>query len=392
MERKKGLIIVGIAVFVLVVGTGIVAPLLTPYAKTFDGVTGINIGLLFSGFYCVRIIVGPYIGVLADKKGAKAIIKYSLILYPIIGLLYVVANTYWILILARLVHGLASAMMLPMVMTYIGIISPEGEESRYMSIYNTVVYLANGVGPAVGSGIASFYGYKIAFSSLLVLSVIAFCIISFLPDFQNNVVEKKELKNKKNMFVFKRNIMAVCIVQIVATIAAVFSMSFYSLYLISINVDTAIVGVILTIDNLIVGGSQIVISKFIDKINKERAIGITSTLLGLTTMLLVSITEKRIIIGIFVILSCLSAVLLLASSALSAIIGKAEGMGETMGVINSASSLGAVIGPVILGAVADYMSSNYIIVFTAICWFVGAIVFSVLYKNMEDCENHELLL
>ena len=63
-----------------------------------------------------------------------------------------------------------------------------------------------------------------------------------------------------------------------------------------------------------------------------------------------------------------------------------------MGVINSASSLGAVIGPVILGAVADYMSSNYIIVFTAICWFVGAIVFSVLYKNMEDCENHELLL
>ena len=150
MDRKKGLIIVSIAVFVLVVGTGIVAPLLTPYAKTFDGVTGINIGLLFSGFYCVRILAGPYIGVLADKKGAKAIIRYSLILYPIIGILYVVANTYWILILARLVHGLASAMMLPMVMTYIGTISPEGEESRYMSIYNTVIYLANGVGTSVG--------------------------------------------------------------------------------------------------------------------------------------------------------------------------------------------------------------------------------------------------
>ena len=191
MDRKKGLIIVSIAVFVLVVGTGIVAPLLTPYAKTFDGVTGINIGLLFSGFYCVRILAGPYIGVLADKKGAKAIIRYSLILYPIIGILYVVANSYWILILARLVHGLASAMMLPMVMTYIGTISPEGEESRYMSIYNTVIYLANGVSPAVGSGIANFYGYKIAFSSLLILSVIAFCIINFLPDFQNAVVEKK---------------------------------------------------------------------------------------------------------------------------------------------------------------------------------------------------------
>ncbi len=392
MDRKKGLIIVSIAVFVLVVGTGIVAPLLTPYAKTFDGVTGINIGLLFSGFYCVRILAGPYIGVLADKKGAKAIIRYSLILYPIIGILYVVANTYWILILARLVHGLASAMMLPMVMTYIGTISPEGEESRYMSIYNTVIYLANGVGPAVGSGIANFYGYKIAFSSLLILSVIAFCIINFLPDFQNAVVEKKESKKKKLMFVFKRNIMAICVVQIVATIAAVFSMSFYSLYLMSINVDTSIVGIILTIDNLIVGGSQIVISRFIDKINKKRVIGITLFLSGLATMLLVFTSNRKMIIVVFVLLSSLSAVLLLASSALSAIIGKAEGMGETMGVINSASSLGAVVGPVILGVVADYMSSNYIIVFTAVCWIIGAVMFSVLYKNKENSENHELLL
>ena len=186
--------------------------------------------------------------------------------------------------------------------------------------------------------------------------------------------------------------MAICVVQIVATIAAVFSMSFYSLYLMSINVDTSIVGIILTIDNLIVGGSQIVISRFIDKINKKRVIGITLFLSGLATMLLVFTSNRKMIIVVFVLLSSLSAVLLLASSALSAIIGKAEGMGETMGVINSASSLGAVVGPVILGVVADYMSSNYIIVFTAVCWIIGAVMFSVLYKNKENSENHELLL
>lgn len=73
---KKNLSLVCIAVFILVIGTGIVAPLLTPYAQTL-GATGVEVGLLFSGFYSVRILMGTYIGKLADKKGPKAILRYS---------------------------------------------------------------------------------------------------------------------------------------------------------------------------------------------------------------------------------------------------------------------------------------------------------------------------
>ena len=203
---KKNLSLVCIAVFILVIGTGIVAPLLTPYAQTL-GATGVEVGLLFSGFYSVRILMGTYIGKLADKKGPKAILRYSLILYPIIAVLYVCASNYIVLFIARLFHGMASAMMLPMVMAYIGKISPKGQESKYMGVYNTVIFIANGIGPTIGGLISKNYGYQMAFSSLLIVSLISLVIVGFLPTTQldteekddNNLVERKTKKfvNKK---------------------------------------------------------------------------------------------------------------------------------------------------------------------------------------------------
>lgn len=49
------------AVFLLVSGTGIIAPLLAPYASTL-GISAYAIGFLFSGFYIVRLIIGTPVG------------------------------------------------------------------------------------------------------------------------------------------------------------------------------------------------------------------------------------------------------------------------------------------------------------------------------------------
>jgi len=61
------------AVFLLVTGTGIVAPLIGPYAHSL-GAGGFWIGLLFSGFYIVRLLVGTPVGRLADHQGPKRVL------------------------------------------------------------------------------------------------------------------------------------------------------------------------------------------------------------------------------------------------------------------------------------------------------------------------------
>lgn len=383
---KKKLTLVCLAVFTLVIGTGIVAPLLTPYAQTLNA-TGIEVGLLFSGFYVVRILTGSYIGRLADKKGAKEILRYSLILYPFIGLMYAFSANYTMLLCARLLHGLASAMMLPMVMTYIGYITPVGKEAKYMGIYNTVLFIANAIGPMAGGLISSNYGYRIAFSSLLFLSVIALIIVCMLPankiENKNDVSEDKcEVEEK--ISVWKNGkLLSLSAINIIDSILSVFIVTFYALYLGDKGIDIAFIGLLVTVNNAIVGIAQIPIAKIVDKFNKESLIFISGILTIVAVASLKFTTSKMLIVFIFVILGLTSAIILSASSALSTILGRQEGMGQVMGFLGTATSLGAVIGPLVLGALNDYINIESTFIFLLISWVVGMIMFRVFYRKEE---------
>ena len=379
---KKNLSLVCIAVFILVIGTGIVAPLLTPYAQTL-GATGVEVGLLFSGFYLVRILMGTYIGKLADKKGPKAILRYSLILYPIIAVLYVCASNYIVLFIARLFHGMASAMMLPMVMAYIGKISPKGQESKYMGVYNTVIFIANGIGPTIGGLISKNYGYQMAFSSLLIVSLISLVIVGFLPTTQLDTEEKDDnnlVERKTKKFVNKK-LIGLGIINVISAILSVFTVSFYAMFLTKLEMDVTVIGILLTINNLIIGGSQVIIATMVERVQKKKLI-IVSGLVTSTIVLLLRFTDNFIgIVTMFVILSIASAVLLCASSALATIMGREEGMGETMGFLGSATSLGAVIGPLVLGALVDYINVEFTFYFVVAVWILGIGTFGVFLST-----------
>nr|WP_302595734.1 MFS transporter [uncultured Cellulosilyticum sp.] len=382
---KKNLSLVCIAVFILVIGTGIVAPLLTPYAQTL-GATGVEVGLLFSGFYSVRILMGTYIGKLADKKGPKAILRYSLILYPIIAVLYVCASNYIVLFIARLFHGMASAMMLPMVMAYIGKISPKGQESKYMGVYNTVIFIANGIGPTIGGLISKNYGYQMAFSSLLIVSLISLVIVGFLPTTQLDTEEKDDnnlVERKTKKFVNKK-LIGLGIINVISAILSVFTVSFYAMFLTKLEMDVTVIGILLTINNLIIGGSQVIIATMVERVQKKKLI-IVSGLVTSTIVLLLRFTDNFIgIVTMFVILSIASAVLLCASSALATIMGREEGMGETMGFLGSATSLGAVIGPLVLGALVDYINVEFTFYFVVAVWILGIGTFGVFYRSVTE--------
>lgn len=119
-------------------------------------------------------LFGAPIGRLADRKGVVAILHLSLALYPFIAVAYWLARDVYTLIAARLLHGVASAMLLPMAMAYIGQLSPPGEEGRYMGVYNTVYFLGNGLGPMASTVVASlFRGYRPSFVVMLILSIMA---------------------------------------------------------------------------------------------------------------------------------------------------------------------------------------------------------------------------
>jgi len=73
-------------------------------------------------------------------------------------------------------------MIVPIIMAYIGDLTPPGQEGSYMGLYNMAMFLGIAAGPILGGVIVDHGGTRSAFITLAGLMGIAFFIILlFLP-------------------------------------------------------------------------------------------------------------------------------------------------------------------------------------------------------------------
>src|SRR3989338_5966477 len=125
--EKRIFTVLFIAVFATMLGVGIIEPFMGIYAESLSA-NGFLIGLIFGSFTLSRAIFTPLIGRLSDFKGRKNLLIIGLVGYTILSFSYVAATTIASLVIVRFLNGLASAMVLPIAMAYIGDIAPKGNE------------------------------------------------------------------------------------------------------------------------------------------------------------------------------------------------------------------------------------------------------------------------
>ena len=176
--RRRIFNVLFISAFAAMLGLGIIAPLMPIYAKNL-GATGIWLGIIFSGFSLTRAIFMPIIGRLSDKKGRKRFITSGLLSYSLISLLYPLAAKVYYLTGVRLIHGLASAMVVPVAMAYIGDIAEKGKEGSYMGTFNMALLLGTGAGPFLGGFINDSFGIAPVFYAMAGFTAIAFLAVSY---------------------------------------------------------------------------------------------------------------------------------------------------------------------------------------------------------------------
>jgi DHA1 family multidrug resistance protein-like MFS transporter len=114
------------------------------------GATGITLGLMTAAFSISQGIIQPVVGSLSDRHGRKRFLVTGLLLYAAVGVIYTLAASIKHLILIRILHGIGSAMIVPIVMAYIGDMAPQGQEGKYMGMLNIAIFAGIGVGPVLG--------------------------------------------------------------------------------------------------------------------------------------------------------------------------------------------------------------------------------------------------
>lgn len=382
----KKVFFVLLSVFLLVFGAFISGTILTPYAKGMGG-TWLSVGVLSSSMYVVRLFVGVPVGRLADRKGSITVLKYSLAMFPAIAIVYWAADSVPTLIVARLFHGLASAMLLPMAMAYLGEISPEGEEGRYMSIYNAVFLAASGIGPLISTLLVElFHTYRVTFAFLFLLAVIAMLVLLVS---QRNPPERKAVEKKRKVpetapasiggLFTNTGLIALSAIYIALAVISGLIGFFILPFLTDRGISLFHAGIIIAIYNLVSGIIQIPLGRLADRWDKQRMTLVSGVIAAAALFLFPAVSKLWIMTATILILAAGSASLLAASSALSTIVGREAGMGSTMGFLNTANSIGMIFGCLSLSLMPYtgwgfdaffVLSGGIMIVSTAVFWIV----------------------
>ena len=179
---KKVFPILVLSIFSSMLGVGIIAPLLPLYAENL-GATGIGLGIIFGGFSISRAIIMPIAGRLSDQSGRKLILGIGLLAFAIISPGYLWADSVIDLSLVRFFHGIAAGMIIPIAQAYVGDISPEGEEGKWMGYFNASFFAGFGFGPLMGGALTEHFGMNVAFYSMGGLNLLAFLVaVLLLPE------------------------------------------------------------------------------------------------------------------------------------------------------------------------------------------------------------------
>lgn len=138
--------------FLVAIGFGLIIPAIPIFAKTF-GVTNTLIGLIISSFAIMRFVSGLFSGKLVDRFGERLVLGWGLLMVSLFTLLAGLAQTYSQLLFFRTAGGLGSSMFSVSAGALLLRVVSDSQRGRAQSLYNGG-FIAGGVaGPAFGGAL-----------------------------------------------------------------------------------------------------------------------------------------------------------------------------------------------------------------------------------------------
>ncbi len=169
LRENAALLMVCVATGVIMLGQGVISPVLPLYAKDF-GVSAAMVGASISVFGVARMILNIPAGLLSDRFGRRVLLVGGPAITALGSLLSAAARDIWQLLAYRFVAGAGSAMFMTGAMILVADISTPANRGRMMSLYQGSLLLGVSVGPAVGGLTAELAGLRAPF---IVVGVLA---------------------------------------------------------------------------------------------------------------------------------------------------------------------------------------------------------------------------
>ena len=152
MQNKKQVSLIFLAIFIDMIGFGIVIPIL-PFAAENFGADGFMLGIFVASFSLMQFIFSPLWGMLSDKVGRRPVILVGLLGSSLSFLVFGLSTNLFVLFASRILSGIFTAATLPTVQAYMADITSDKDRAKGFGL----IGMAFGLGFGLGFGTEIFH-------------------------------------------------------------------------------------------------------------------------------------------------------------------------------------------------------------------------------------------
>lgn len=351
--------VLGVIAFCVAVGFGVVVPVLPVFARGF-GVDQLAVGAVISVFAVMRLLTSPFCGRLINRFGERAVLSVGIMIVAGSSAISGLAQTYGQLLVFRGIGGIGSAMFTVSAMTLLLNTVAPNLRGRATGFFQGGFLIGGMTGPAIGgllsqiSLTAPFFFYAGALAAAGVVgrvllprgradrdpgagsASVARPFRAVLADSRYQAACLANLAQGWTSFGVRSSLIPVLVVEVLHREPSWTGISF------------AIAAVVQTI-MLIPAG------RMVDTVGRRPALIIGGVLCGVSISAVAFAPSITILIMILAVYGMGAAFL---GTAPAAAVGDAAGgrTGTPVAVFSMCSDIGAILGPLVAGWLADHAS------------------------------------
>ena len=331
---------------------GLVVPILPIYAESF-GASFFIIGLIYGIYGVTMTIFQTPFGILSDRVGKrKPFILVGMFGFAGTTFLFAISQSYVDLLATRALQGFIAAMDVPAITAMIADLSPEEHRGNVMGIYSTSSTLGWAVtGPIFGGLIAQYYGIRMPFIVFAILSLFsAIILLVAVPDVKGLQPKKKKRSKATNGLQIDVFILSVAFGFAMLGIGLIIPL--LALFIARLGASISEIGFAIAAFGLGNVLFQTPFGRLSDRIGRKPPIIFGMISLGVIIFWYPFITSLFYLVILRFLQGISFAAFMPATFALCTDLSR-DRRGEAMGVLNTAFSLGLMVGPIAGGAIAE---------------------------------------
>ncbi len=338
------------------------------------GGTILTVGLVYSVMSITRVTSGIMSGVIRDKYGGKIAILLSLLASIISFLILSISNNMKVLIFGLLVLSFSRGFEIPALFSTTATIASEVSlTATLFGLVLTIRFLPVSISPMITGLIADKFGIQITFMIGALFSLVSF-FIALKIDF------KEEIKGEIHWKILLRKEFLILFISTFFLFISVTSLtpliSYWTVEVLGFDYTT--LGLILTMRNLITIFSRIYSGFLADKLGELNTL-IFVGILRFISLILFPFTTDPLMITLLMILHGSLVAAPPRSAYISRLFSK-EDYGKAFGTLSIAQNMGWIIGPLLVGFVAEFY--GYFMAFATLALTILAYTMFILILKL----------